>query len=255
MGVILLKLAGPLQSWGEDSRYNERKTRHEPTKSGIVGLLASSLGRRREDSIEDLASLRVGVRVDQHGTLVRDFHMAHKRVYDDALSRWKMSDKDRDTYLTTRYYLSDAIFLAGIEVSDDKLPSFADALVHPAFPLFLGRRSCPPACKVLFGVRPGEGLEQALQEVPWQATSRALTLRHQGERLVSLDAGLDVAPGELADVPFYENVHDAPISFSQLYRQYEWRRVVRTKLRVANPRFLEATEEHDPFAALQEEAE
>ena len=43
MAVLLLKLAGPLQSWGSSSRFTERGTEHEPTKSGVVGLLAAAL--------------------------------------------------------------------------------------------------------------------------------------------------------------------------------------------------------------------
>ena len=55
MATLLLKLAGPLQSWGSDSRFTETKTRHEPTKSGVIGLLAAALGRRRTEDVSDLA--------------------------------------------------------------------------------------------------------------------------------------------------------------------------------------------------------
>ena len=73
MAVLLLRLAGPLQSWGDSSRFVRRTTRREPTKSGIVGLLAAALGRSREESIDDLAQLEMGVRIDQKGRLTRDF--------------------------------------------------------------------------------------------------------------------------------------------------------------------------------------
>lgn len=53
MSVLLLQLAGPLQSWGDSSRFVRRETRNEPTKSGVIGMLASAQGRTREDSIED----------------------------------------------------------------------------------------------------------------------------------------------------------------------------------------------------------
>lgn len=73
MSVLLLRLAGPMQAWGDSARFVRRTTRHEPTKSGVVGLLASALGRGREESVEDLAQLEMGVRADQPGTLLRDF--------------------------------------------------------------------------------------------------------------------------------------------------------------------------------------
>ena len=43
--VLVLRLAGPLQSWGSSSRFTRRSTEAFPTKSGIVGLLAAAQGR------------------------------------------------------------------------------------------------------------------------------------------------------------------------------------------------------------------
>ena len=67
MGTLLLRLAAPLQSWGEDSKFETRRTRREPTKSGVIGLLAAALGRRRDEPLDDLRGLRFAVRVDQEG--------------------------------------------------------------------------------------------------------------------------------------------------------------------------------------------
>ena len=47
MSTLLLRLAGPMQAWGADSRFDIRKTNREPTKSGVIGLLAAALGLRR----------------------------------------------------------------------------------------------------------------------------------------------------------------------------------------------------------------
>ena len=76
--VLVLRLAGPMQSWGSDSRFTRRSTEAFPTKSALVGLLGAAQGRRRSDPIEDLAELSVAVRVDQPGQLLRDFHTAHR---------------------------------------------------------------------------------------------------------------------------------------------------------------------------------
>lgn len=67
MTVLLLRLAGPLQAWGVKSRFTIRATELAPTKSGIIGMLAAAVGRRRTDPIEDFLSLRFGVRKDQPG--------------------------------------------------------------------------------------------------------------------------------------------------------------------------------------------
>ena len=105
MATLLLRLAAPLQSWGSDSKFETRKTDREPTKSGVVGLLAAALGLRRDDTegLARLNGLRFAVRADQEGSLLVDFHTA----------------KSRDTsYVTYRHYLQDAVFLAGLECGD-----------------------------------------------------------------------------------------------------------------------------------------
>ena len=72
MATLLLRLAAPLQSWGSDSKFETRKTDREPTKSGVVGLLAAALGLRRDDTegLARLNGLRFAVRADQEGSLL-----------------------------------------------------------------------------------------------------------------------------------------------------------------------------------------
>ena len=135
MATLLLRLAAPLQAWGADSKFETRKTNREPTKSGVIGLLAAALGLRRDESegLARLTGLRFGVRVEREGQLLVDYHTA------------KTQD-EKNSYVTYRHYLQDAVFLAGLESEDTALLlQLQDALQHPVFPLYLGRRSCPPA--------------------------------------------------------------------------------------------------------------
>ena len=130
MSTLLLRLAAPLQAWGTDSKFEVRRTNREPSKSGVIGLLAAALGLRRDADLSKLSALRFGVRVDRNGEVIKDFHMAKA---------------EKTSYLTYRYYLSDAIFLVGLESEDRSfLEQIERALRNPCFPLFLGRRSCPP---------------------------------------------------------------------------------------------------------------
>lgn len=230
MSVLLLRLAGPLQSWGDRSRFSRRETRPEPTKSGVLGLLAAALGRRRSDPIEDLTSTRFGVRVDQPGTLVRDFHTAH-------------SEDGRSMPLSQRYYLADAVFLAAVEGDEALAQGLHDAVRAPAFPLFLGRRSCPPSGVVSLGVRSAD-LESALRAEPWQA---AAWTRRRSPAEVSLDVVRDQRdPTEVGEV-----VRDEPLSYDPQRRDYGWRTVVRGDVvRLANPDSSRRMQPHDPFAAL-----
>ncbi|RMI40471.1 type I-E CRISPR-associated protein Cas5/CasD [Streptomyces triticirhizae] len=83
--TLLLRLAGPLQGWGDVSRYNHRDTIYRPTKSGVIGLLAAADGHQRDEvrgpgddclPLSTLAALRFGVRADRPGVLINDFHTA-----------------------------------------------------------------------------------------------------------------------------------------------------------------------------------
>ena len=74
MSTLLLRLAGPMQSWGTDSKFDVRRTQREPSKSGVIGLIAAALGIPRQDQeiLHTLVSLRFGIRVDREGTMIRD---------------------------------------------------------------------------------------------------------------------------------------------------------------------------------------
>lgn len=234
MTVLALRLAGPLQAWGDASRFTHRATRSEPTKSGVLGLLAAADGRRRSDPIEDLARLRFGVRVDQPGRLVRDFQTA---------IRWQDSRRP-SMPLSYRYYLSDAVFVAAVEGDQELLRGLDDALRAPAFPLFLGRRSCPVSGRLSLGLH-GGGVEEVLRTVDWQAAT--WHRRRQG-RIVDLPLYLDADSTLVSPDTAKEVVRDVPLSFDPVRREYGWRNVVRgAPHQITNPA---GREEMDFMAAL-----
>jgi len=203
MTVLLLRLAAPLQSWGAASRFARRETRHEPTKSGVVGLLAAAQGRRRPDPVDDLAGTAFGVRIDQPGRILRDFQTA------------QTLDGSRLMPLSYRFYLSDAVFLAGIHGPRNMLEDLDAAVRDPVFPLYLGRRSCPPSGQVSLGVHDG-ALQHVLQHHQWQASP---WWRRQQAQQVQLPIVRDaVGPQETGEL-----VRDRPVSFSPERREYDWR--------------------------------
>ena len=255
MAVLLLKLAGPLQSWGSASRFTDRGTQHEPTKSGVVGLLAAALGRRRTASVDDLASLRFGVRIDQPGSVEDDFQTEHKRKWDKNSNRWVLNtSKEGSLPLTHRHYLSDAVFVAAFEGDDELLERFAVALDAPAVPLFLGRRSCPPACRVLLELSESGTLLETLKGHPWEASERyKKNRRFRESEFVDLEILYDKQSD--SDGEGYHVVQrDVPISFSQEHRQYSFRTVAHATASVRNPAYVRQPADHDPWAALGKEA-
>lgn len=144
MATLLLRLQGPMQSWGTTSRFDERETQLEPSKSGVIGLLCAALGRDRAEPVDDLAALRMGVRVDQEGIPMRDYQTATGVL----IAASAKADRER-TVVSPRFYLSDATFLVGME-GDDRifLKQVHEALLRPVWPLGLGRKSFVPGSPV-----------------------------------------------------------------------------------------------------------
>ncbi|MFB6961728.1 type I-E CRISPR-associated protein Cas5/CasD [Streptomyces sp. NPDC056309] len=155
---LLLHCAGPLQSWGTHSHFNQRDTAAFPTRSGIIGLLAAALGRGRDRTVDDLARLRITVRVDRPGVLLRDLHTVGgglPAAQTVTTAEGRKRSGDTTTLLSHRYYLADAAFTIavtpepGIPAHTDLLQECARALRAPRWPLYLGRRACPPAGPLL----------------------------------------------------------------------------------------------------------
>lgn len=227
MSTLLLRLAGPLQAWGTDSKFDVRRTAREPSKSGVIGMAAAALGISREDdpAVRKLAQLRFGVRVDREGILLRDYQTVKARQN-------KIYGPSKDmAYVTNRYYLADAVFVAGLEGEREVLEKIGEALQHPAYPLYLGRRSCPPTGKILIGIV-DLSLEEALRKAP---------LPNPGKEPVRLI--METGSGENGG----RFVYDQPVSFSQANRQFAFRRVTETILN------RDGTEmkEHDPMRELE----
>ncbi|CAM5256018.1 hypothetical protein SCALM49S_03341 [Streptomyces californicus] len=152
---LLLRLAGPLQSWGTHSKYLWRDTARFPTRSGVVGMLASGLGRERGAALDDLTALSMTVRVDRPGVVLSDYHTVGGGLPADEkviTASGKRRSEETGTLASKRHYLADASFTLALTSDDaDLLHVCAAALRDPYWPLFLGRRSCPPEGPVLLG--------------------------------------------------------------------------------------------------------
>lgn len=206
MCTLLLRLSGPMQSWGVQSRFGIRDTGREPSKSGVIGLLCAALGRPRQASLDDLNILRMGVRVDQEGRMSRDFHTAGKGGYLKASG----SIERKNLIVSTRYYLADARFLVGLQGELPLLARLHHALRDPVWHLYLGRKAFVAGEPIWLsdGLRQGEDLETALQSYPWLVGDEEPPPRL---RLVLEDAdGDEVRP-------------DVPLSFD--LRQFANRRI------------------------------
>lgn len=234
MATLLLRLAAPLQAWGSSSKFNIRMTEREPTKSGVIGMIAAALGIKRNENSEELrklAELKFGIRVEREGKLIRDFHMVYTGDLSDSQRRHKVPKSySSDMHITERYYLSDAVFLAVLESDDISfLDKISEAVRKPVFPLFLGRRSCPPTLPVFIGIS-NDNMMTVLK------TTESLTEKRKFQ-----DSGEYLKRRIIYDDSQGSVAHDVPVSFSQLHRQYG--------CRMKNEEIIMLCE-HDPFEEL-----
>ena len=197
-----------MQAWGSRSRFDDRDTEAEPTRSGVLGLCAAALGIDRAEPIDDLVRLRFGVRVDREGGAGRDYHTAqlfpgHPKTKTDV---------------TTRFYLSDAAFWAGLEGDAAVLTRLHAALQSPYWPLSLGRKAFQASLPIFAGPPVDLPLWDALRQAPSLRRER-----DEGPYRFVLDR--DAVPEKLrgqASPSRRQDVPDGPF----LHRRYLYREVL-----------------------------
>ena len=210
--TLLIRLAGPMQSWGTQSRFTDRDTGLEPSKSGVIGLLCAALGRPRSEPVDDLAALRMAVRVDREGSHAVDFHTTGGgrfmgKPYGVQKSDGKVPGEktgSKFTVLSRRHYLADAFFIVALESPDKRLLEQLDhALDSPHWPLYLGRKSFTPGLPVRLpgGLIENTRLEDALRSWPWSPPPRTRDDNLPARLRVVLDAEPGTGGQARTDVP------------------------------------------------------
>lgn len=210
MAVLVLRLSGPLQSWGTEPVLKEHPTDLMPSKSGVIGMLAAAMGRKRNEEISDLAALRFGAREDHPGQVMTDYQVSHE---------WRRDEKGKiysdKSYVGNRFYIQNACYVVAVEGPEELLGRCEEALEHPVYPPYLGRRCCVPDAGMVLGIF-GGSLEEVLEALPRQPLA-FLVEDPSEENTSSMRACVEAFGG--ADRTRYDN----PISFSMENRQYSYR--------------------------------
>lgn len=220
MDTLTIKLASPLQSYGNQATFNYRTTYQAPSKSAILGMVAAALGYERDDErIPLLNQLAFATRIDQQGQIMTDFHtverQSHKRT------------------LTYRDYLQDAVFVAAIGGTTDEIKRISYALHHPKFQLYLGRRSNPPEGPLETKIMTDMDPVQALSQLKWQATEEYQKRQHTTKYHTQILADADLAP----DKPV-QMIKDAIGSLNPAHRFSKYRPTVELQITLTN-QFIE----------------
>jgi len=209
---LVLRLEGPLQSWGFDSQYSRRKTGLMPTKSAIAGMCCAALGLPR-GSVEEGAFLvsfstiqmtsiaipRNGVRNNLSVLRLEDYHT--------ILKTRTAEGKLKNCHITHRQYLMDAAFGVLLEGSSSVMNRLAIALKDPVWGVWLGRKTCLPSAPIFAGLTENrdDALHLLIGEKPIESFTRQ-------EDVQKFSEGHDSLP-------------DTPVSFAIEHRLFSPRRV------------------------------
>jgi CRISPR system Cascade subunit CasD len=189
---LVVRLYGPLASWGEIAVGESRHSSVYPSKSALLGLLGAALGVVREDDAGQQAlseGYRFGVKLVCAGTPLRDFHTVQAPPQQSKVfwrsRRQELADKARlGTLLSMREYRCDSLALVAVEALPGarwSLDELAAALRQPRFVLYLGRKSCPLALPLAPQLVKDSTLYAALEEA--EQNSLLSLLMHEPKQL------------------------------------------------------------------------
>ncbi|MBI4701172.1 MAG: type I-E CRISPR-associated protein Cas5/CasD [Deltaproteobacteria bacterium] len=171
--ILLLRLDAPLMSFGAPMVDERGVIQPFPALSMLTGLLANALGYDHRDE-ERLGALqeriRYASRCDRKGEMLRDYQTVD---LDPETSPWmdprqvgwttrgRVAERGggkakKGTHIRFRDYWADSVHTVAVLLDPaEKEPGvqqLAGAIEWPARPLFIGRKCCLPATRILLGV-------------------------------------------------------------------------------------------------------
>lgn len=190
MRHLVLRLEAPLVSFGGEAIDSHGVVDDFPAASMLTGLLANALGWRRGHDATKHQRLQdrlvFAARLDREGRRLTDFQTAKLGADDCGWTtrgrpegRAGGAETYKSPHLRYRDYDADRICVVVLRLDPtDEPPTLEDlarALDEPARPLFIGRKPCLPAVRLLGGWSDGDDARTALARVAWQGLESATT--------------------------------------------------------------------------------
>ena len=214
---LVLRLASPLIAFGGETIDNQGVIRDFPALSMLTGLIANALGwDRGQDQLHNRLQqrLRMGTVLEpmawRGGTAqaqrLVDFQTAELGAADKGWTTWGQPEERRGgagsyagPHLRYRHYHAEltAWVALHLEPADEAptLEQVAAALDRPARPLFIGRKPCLPAGRLVAGWQDAEHVLGALQAWAQQLPAHGTGWRAQwpdGQGSLPLDRRSDL---------------------------------------------------------------
>ncbi|MFJ4713566.1 type I-E CRISPR-associated protein Cas5/CasD [Streptomyces sp. NPDC088785] len=235
MSGLLLRLAGPLQFWGERSAFAPvRDSARFPTRSALIGMFAAAEGIGREDlDTARYQDLHLTVRVDRPGVLLADYHTVGGGYLKEHTAATSAGSNKGAAVITRRHYLSDAVFVVAVTAPDETVERLAAALNRPHWAPYLGRRSCAPDEPFLLRHHVEDPDEELHMRVPLSQPTTHDTSGDEKDDTIAVEflREQQPPPGSSLSAPTpvdVIDVNDVPVSFSQHGRRYTTRRLHRS---------------------------
>lgn len=216
---LVFTLSANLGAMGEFAGHERRGSLDWPGRSAILGLLGAALGLRRDADFSAIERLHQAVAIFGETAPLRDFHTVQtipsakvKRPQSRPQALRDAHDQ-LNTMITLRDYRCTPLYGVALWSGDnasDLLMRIQQALTHPNFVLYLGRKSCPLSAPTAARIVQAETPDQALSHItlpPWRQGAIAHRM-----------AADDVLPAT-----HYEQRQDQPLN--RLHWHFKSRRV------------------------------
>lgn len=180
---LLFSYYAPIAAFGQIAVGEVRNSWSIPGKSAILGLIACGLGLARDDTEGQSALTKnygYAVRTDAAGHSLSDYHTvqtisrANTKKHQVTTRRDVLTnDKQINTKISRRSYVCDSLFTVCIweSVTNEvkwPLQTISDALKHPHYQPYAGRKSCPFALPCDPKIISAKSLEDAFgSRKPW----------------------------------------------------------------------------------------
>lgn len=164
--VIKLCLSGMMQGYSESRFIFKRETKSAPTQRAVIGMIAAAEGILRDDieALENLSEKLHVVKIESAkiiSTKLTDFQTV-RPIENSKLSKLAGACKEKP-FLTAsgghkealplfeKEYITNGEFTVYVSGEESEIAKAAEALQHPIFPVYLGRKCCPPAKPIFDG--------------------------------------------------------------------------------------------------------
>ena len=215
--VLTFALVAPIASFGAIAVGERRSGWDRPARSAVLGLVGACLGlERRDDAAQAALAGQYGLALLCYapGRLLADYHTAQvpsaKGKRRHATRAQELREPELNTILSRRDYRVGAWHLAALwpraAAPPWSLEDVAEAMRHPTFVPYLGRKACPLGLPLAPCIHPDAtdvvaALQTRHREGPEAKLRHDLIRDGAGDELtIVLDAA--AMPGEPADVVY-----------------------------------------------------